>query len=140
MSRVGGDAQTKAMKQVAGKLKLDLAQYRELAAFAQFGSDSLDADTKKRLDRGKAMTELLKQPQYSPLSLEEMVAQIWLGQKGYMDNMALDKLADFADNFVAQLRASKATPLDSIRAAKVISPEVEAVLTQIADDVKKMVA
>ncbi len=82
------------MKQVAGKLKLDLAQYRELAAFAQFGSDSLDADTKKRLDRGKAMTELLKQPQYAPLSLEEMVAQIWLGQKGYLDGIALDKLAD----------------------------------------------
>jgi F-type H+-transporting ATPase subunit alpha len=140
VSRVGGDAQTKAMKQVAGKLKLDLAQYRELAAFAQFGSDSLDADTKKRLDRGKAMTELLKQPQYAPLSLEEMVAQIWLGQKGYMDNMPLDKLADFADGFIAQLRATKAAPLESIRAAKVISPETEMVLTQIADDVKKMVA
>jgi F-type H+-transporting ATPase subunit alpha len=82
----------------------------------------------------------LKQPQYAPLSLEEMVAQIWLGQKGYMDAIPLDKLADFADSFVSQLRASKATPLESIRTAKVISPETEAVLTQIADEVKKMMA
>jgi F-type H+-transporting ATPase subunit alpha len=140
VSRVGGDAQTKAMKQVAGKLKLDLAQYRELAAFAQFGSDSLDADTRKRLDRGKAMTELLKQPQYIPLTLEEQVAQIWLGQKGYMDGVPLDKLAGFAESFVTQLRANKANPLESIRTAKLITPETEAVLTQIADDVKKLVA
>ena len=140
VSRVGGDAQTKAMKQVAGKLKLDLAQYRVLAAFAQFGSDSLDADTRKRLDRGKAMTELLKQPQYAPLSLEEMVAQIWLGREGYLDGIALDKLAGFADSFTTQCRASKANPLESIRMAKVISPETEAVLTQIADSVKKLVS
>jgi F-type H+/Na+-transporting ATPase subunit alpha len=137
---VGGDAQTKAMKQVAGKLKLDLAQYRELAAFAQFGSDSLDADTRKRLDNGKAMTELLKQPQYAPLSLEEMVAQIWLAKNGYMDGVPLDKLAGFADSFTTQLRASKANPLETIRTAKLISPETEAVLTQIAVDVKKLVS
>jgi F-type H+-transporting ATPase subunit alpha len=140
VSRVGGDAQTKAMKQVAGKLKLDLAQYRELAAFAQFGSDSLDADTKKRLDRGKAMTELLKQAQYSPLSLEEMVAQIWLGREGYLDGLPLDKLAGFADSFVTQTRANKANPLDSIRTAKTITPETEAVLKGIADEVKKLVS
>ena len=138
VSRVGGDAQTKAMKQVAGKLKLDLAQYRELAAFAQFGADSLDVDTRRRLDRGKAMTTLLRQPQYAPLSLEEQVAQIWLGQKGYMDTIALDKLADFADSFINQLRTVKANPLETIRTKKIISPDVEAILTATAEDVKKL--
>jgi F-type H+-transporting ATPase subunit alpha len=138
VSRVGGDAQTKAMKQVAGKLKLDLAQYRELAAFAQFGSDSLDADTRRRLDRGKAMTQLLRQPQYAPLSLEEMVAQIWLGQKGYMDDVPLDKLSGFSDSFITQLRAVKSNPLETIRTKKVIPPELETVLTSTADEVKKL--
>jgi len=138
VSRVGGDAQAKAMKQVAGKLKLDLAQYRELAAFAQFGSDSLDADTRKRLDRGKAMTELLKQPQYVPLSLEEQVAQIWLGREGYLDALPLDRIGDFAGTYVTQLRANKANPLESIRTAKTLTPELEAVLKQTADDVKKL--
>ncbi len=126
------------MKQVAGKLKLDLAQYRELAAFAQFGADSLDADTRKRLDRGRAMTELLKQPQYQPLPLEEMVAQLWLGQKGYLDAVPLDKLADFTEAFVNQLRGVKSNPLNGIREARLISPDVETVLTAAADDVKKL--
>jgi F-type H+-transporting ATPase subunit alpha len=138
VSRVGGDAQTKAMKQVAGKLKLDLAQYRELAAFAQFGSDSLDVETRKRLDRGRAMTELLKQPQYQPLGLEEQVAQIWLGQKGYMDTMPLDKIAGFSEAFLTQLRANKANPLQSIRETKVISDDAEKILTETADEVRKL--
>jgi F-type H+-transporting ATPase subunit alpha len=140
VSRVGGDAQTKAMKQVAGKLKLDLAQYRELAAFAQFGSDSLDADTRKRLDRGKAMTELLKQPQYAPLGVDEQVAQIWLGKEGYLDSVPLEKVASFSDAFVTQLRAIKSNPLATIRAAKVVSPEMDGVLKQTAEEVKKMFA
>jgi F-type H+-transporting ATPase subunit alpha len=138
VSRVGGDAQTKAMKQVAGKLKLDLAQYRELAAFAQFGADSLDAETRKRLDRGRAMTELLKQPQYQPLLLEEQVAQIWLGQKGYLDSVPLDKVADFYDAFVNQLRMNKSNPLGAIREAKTISDDSDKILTTVADEVKKM--
>ena len=138
VSRVGGDAQTKAMKQVAGKLKLDLAQYRELAAFAQFGSDSLDADTKRRLDRGKAMTELLKQQQYAPLALEEQVGQIWLAKEGYLDGLPLDKLAGYADAFLMQLRANKANPMETLRTTKVVSPDVEKVMRQTADDVKKM--
>jgi F-type H+-transporting ATPase subunit alpha len=135
---VGGDAQTKAMKQVAGKLKLDLAQYRELAAFAQFGADSLDAETRKRLDRGRAMTELLKQPQYQPLLLEEQVAQIWLGQKGYLDSVPLDKVADYYDAFVNQLRMNKSNPLGAIREAKTISDDSDKILTTVADEVKKM--
>jgi F-type H+-transporting ATPase subunit alpha len=138
VSRVGGDAQTKAMKQVAGKLKLDLAQYRELAAFAQFGADSLDVETRKRLDRGRAMTELLKQPQYQPLGLEEQVAQIWLGQKGYLDTVPLDKVADFSETYLTELRANKANPLQAIREAKVISDDTDKVLTEIADEVKKL--
>jgi F-type H+-transporting ATPase subunit alpha len=140
VSRVGGDAQTKAMKQVAGKLKLDLAQYRELAAFAQFGSDSLDVETRKRLDRGRAMTELLKQPQYQPLGLEEQVAQIWLGQKGYMDAMPLDKIAGFSEAFLTQLRANKSNPLQAIREAKVITDDAETILAETADEVKKLFA
>jgi F-type H+/Na+-transporting ATPase subunit alpha len=138
VSRVGGDAQTKAMKQVAGKLKLDLAQYRELAAFAQFGADSLDADTRKRLDRGRAMTELLKQPQYQPLLLEEMVAQIWLGQQGYLDAVPLEKVADYCDAFVNQLRGVKSAPLSAIREAKQISGDTEKVLASVAEEVKKL--
>ena len=81
---------------------------------------------------------LLRQPQYAPLSLEEQVAQIWLGQKGYMDTIALDKLADFADNFINQLRTVKANPLETIRTKKIISPDVEAILTATAEDVKKL--
>jgi F-type H+-transporting ATPase subunit alpha len=138
VSRVGGDAQTKAMKSVAGKLKLDLAQYRELAAFAQFGSDSLDADTKLRLERGKAMTELLKQPQYAPLSLEEQVAQIWLGKEGFLDGVPIDKLHAFSDSFLTQLRANKTNPLEGIRTAKIVAPEVEAVMKSVASEVKRM--
>ena len=138
VSRVGGDAQTKAMKQVAGKLKLDLAQFRELAAFAQFGADSLDADTRKRLDRGRAMTELLKQPQYQPLPLEDMVAQIWLGQQGYLDAVPLDKVSDFTEAFVNQLRSVKSNPLNAIREARLISPDIAKLLTASADDVSKL--
>jgi F-type H+-transporting ATPase subunit alpha len=100
VSRVGGNAQTKAMKKVAGSLRLDLAQYRELAAFAQFGSD-MDAATKKQLTRGERMVEILKQGQYIPQSLSRQVAIIWTGANGYLDDIGLDVLAKFEKEFLA---------------------------------------
>lgn len=131
VSRVGGDAQIKAMKQVAGKLKLDLAQYRELAAFAQFGSE-LDEATQKRLDRGKILTELLKQPQYKPQPVEVQVAGIWLAMQGYLDNLEQEKITPAADEFVSRLEKHKSNPLADIRSEKVISPATEKILNAVA--------
>lgn len=99
VSRVGGDAQTKAMKKVAGGLRLDLAQFRSLAAFAQFGSD-LDKATQQQLDRGLRLTELLKQPQYQPLQLAEQVALIYAGTKGYLDNVSVDRVKEWQSGFI----------------------------------------
>jgi F-type H+-transporting ATPase subunit alpha len=131
VSRVGGDAQLKAMKQVAGKLKLDLAQYRELQAFAQFGSD-LDESTKKRLQRGRALTELLKQSQYLPLPVEEQIAKLWLGMSGYLDDIPLEEISETATDFVKRVTKSAKKPLDIIRKEKFISPETENVLREYA--------
>lgn len=138
VSRVGGDAQTKAMKQVAGKLKLDLAQFRELAAFAQFGSD-LDDATKKRLDRGRAITQLLRQPQYHPLSIEEQVASIWLGMKGYLDDVALSQVASFEQIFLDRLMKLESKTMDEIRSKKVLTEEIETVLATHAEAARKLV-
>ena len=91
VSRVGGDAQTKAFRQVAGRLRLDMAAFRELAAFAQFGSD-LDKATQSQLNRGQHLQEILKQPQYQPLSLENQVIEIFAGTRGYADNVSLDRM------------------------------------------------
>ncbi len=99
VSRVGGDAQTKAMKKVAGGLRLDLAQFRSLAAFAQFGSD-LDKATQQQLDRGLRLTELLKQPQYQPLSMADQVALIYAGTKGYLDNVSVDRVREWQTIFL----------------------------------------
>ncbi len=137
VSRVGGDAQIKAMKQVAGKLKLDLAQYRELAAFAQFGQD-LDESTQKRLERGKVLTELLKQPQYSPLQVEEQIAAIWLGMNGYLDNLPLSEIDQVTKNFVRNLGKLKTQPLASIRTDKRIEPKTEEILKAEADKIKQL--
>src|SRR5215472_10193608 len=99
VSRVGGDAQTKAMKQVAGMLRLDLAQYRDLAAFAQFASD-LDRRTRDRLERGQRMTELLKQPQYEPVQLGKQIMALFCGTRGYLDDVAIDRVRDFEQAFL----------------------------------------
>ncbi len=131
VSRVGGDAQIKAMKQVAGKMKLDLAQYRELAAFAQFGSD-VDDDTKKRLDRGRALTQLLTQPQFQPLAVEHQVAQIWLGMKGYLDDIHIDQISTAVESFVTLLSEHDAKVLEQIKVEKVVSPESEKLLETVA--------
>ncbi len=114
VSRVGGAAQTKAMKQVAGRLRLDLAQFRELAAFAQFGSD-LDATTQRLLNRGSRLTELLKQPQFSPLKTEEQVAVIFAGVNGYLDPLPVGRVREFEDGLLTLLRGEHADLLDSIR-------------------------
>ncbi|CCE65193.1 hypothetical protein TPHA_0K00590 [Tetrapisispora phaffii CBS 4417] len=114
VSRVGSAAQVKALKQVAGSLKLFLAQYREVAAFAQFGSD-LDASTKQTLVRGERLTQLLKQSQYAPLSAEEQVPLIYAGVNGYLDNIELSRVAEFESSFLAYLKANHETILSTIR-------------------------
>ncbi len=120
VSRVGSSAQTKAMKKVAGKIKGELAQYREMAAFAQFGSD-LDAATQKLLARGSRLTELLKQGQFSPLKMEEQVCVIYAGVNGYLDPLPLAKVKPFEDALLANLRSSNVAILNSIRDSKDLS-------------------
>ena len=114
VSRVGSSAQTKAMKSVAGSIKLELAQYREMAAFAQFGSD-LDASTQRLLNRGARLTELLKQPQYSPLTSAEQVVVIYAGTHGYLDKLPVSDVGRFERGLLAQLRSTNAGLLTKIR-------------------------
>jgi F-type H+/Na+-transporting ATPase subunit alpha len=120
VSRVGSSAQTKAMKQVAGKIKGELAQYREMAAFAQFGSD-LDAATQKLLNRGSRLTELLKQGQFSPLSMEQQVVSIYAGVNGYLDALPLNKVKSFEDGLLRTMREAHAPVMEAIRSEKAIS-------------------
>jgi F-type H+-transporting ATPase subunit alpha len=120
VSRVGSSAQTKAMKKVAGKIKGELAQYREMAAFAQFGSD-LDAATQRLLNRGSRLTELLKQPQFSPLKMEEQVCVIWAGTNGFLDALPLNKVRAFEDGLLSVLRGKHADLLNAIRDSKDLS-------------------
>jgi F-type H+-transporting ATPase subunit alpha len=124
VSRVGSSAQTKAMKQVAGRLKLDLAQYRELAAFAQFGSD-LDKATRDTLNRGQHMTELLKQPQFQPQTLEKQVTILYAGVNGYLDDVPLDKMSEAEAAFHLYIDQNNADLLEEIRTKQAISPERE---------------
>ena len=127
VSRVGSAAQTKATKKVAGKIKGELAQYREMAAFAQFGSD-LDAVTQRLLNRGARLTELLKQPQFSPLKMEEQVCVIYAGVNGYLDKLPLDKVRPFEDGLLSSLRAKNPDILESIRSSNDLTNDVEAKL------------
>jgi F-type H+-transporting ATPase subunit alpha len=127
VSRVGSAAQTKATKKVAGKIKGELAQYREMAAFAQFGSD-LDAVTQRLLNRGARLTELLKQPQFSPLKMEEQVCVIYAGVNGFLDKLPLDKVRSFEDGLLSFLRAKHPDILDSIRSSNDLTNDVEAKL------------
>ncbi|MDB9728066.1 F0F1 ATP synthase subunit alpha, partial [Amylibacter sp.] len=114
VSRVGSSAQTNAMKSVAGSIKLELAQYREMAAFAQFGSD-LDASTQQLLARGERLTELLKQPQYSPLTTAEQVLVIYAGTKGYLDKIEVSRVRAFEDGLLNFARTSHADVLEWIK-------------------------
>ena len=127
VSRVGSSAQTKATKKVAGKIKGELAQYREMAAFAQFGSD-LDAVTQRLLNRGARLTELLKQAQFSPLKMEEQVAVIYAGVNGYLDSLPVNRVKAFEDGLLSLLRTSHAPLLASIRDSKDLSGADEATL------------
>ena len=114
VSRVGGAAQTKAMKKVSGSMKLDLAQYREMAAFAQFGSD-LDAATQKLLNRGARLTELLKQPQFSPMPFEEQTVSIFAGTNGYIDSVPVDRVTEYEEQMLSYMRTEHAGVLEEIR-------------------------
>jgi F-type H+-transporting ATPase subunit alpha len=136
VSRVGGNAQTKMMKQVAGSLKLDLAQYRELEAFAQFGSD-LDEATLKQLRRGARMVELLKQGQYSPMTVEHQVMIIWCGARGYLDDIDVDKISDFEEGFVAFCDEKYPDIKHNLEKDRKISDETEAKLKSAAEEYKK---
>ncbi|MBU8537367.1 F0F1 ATP synthase subunit alpha [Falsiroseomonas tokyonensis] len=136
VSRVGSAAQIKAMKQVAGKIKLDLAQYREMAAFAQFASD-LDATTQALLARGARLTELLKQPQYKPVPVEEQVVAIFAGTRGYLDKVALNKVGEFERQLLSSLKAQQPEILASIRTDREIKKDTEAKLTAFLDNFAK---
>ena len=138
VSRVGSAAQVKAMKQVAGTIKLDLAQFREMEAFAQFGSD-LDAATQKLLARGSRLTELLKQPQYSPLQMEEQVCVIYAGVKGLLDDLPMNKIRPFEDELLRSLRTGK-TLLEAIRKEEKLSDASEAALKEAIAATKKRLA
>ncbi|MGQ3675250.1 F0F1 ATP synthase subunit alpha [Xanthobacter sp. TB0139] len=139
VSRVGSSAQIKAMKQVAGKIKGELAQYRELAAFAQFGSD-LDASTQKLLNRGARLTELLKQAQFSPLKVEEQVAVIFAGINGYLDPLPVNKVGEFEQGLLLALRSQHQDILDAIRTSKELSKETAEKLTKVINTFSKSFA
>jgi F-type H+-transporting ATPase subunit alpha len=124
VSRVGGSAQVKAMRSVAGTLKLDLAQYRAMAAFAQFASD-LDAVTRKQLERGARLVELLKQPQYQPLSVEKQVVAIFAGTRGFLDDLPLDAIAKYEHDLLAFLAGTHPQILEDIKTKKVIDKDIE---------------
>ena len=136
VSRVGSAAQIKAMKQVAGTIKLDLAQYREMEAFAQFASD-LDASTQKLLARGARLTLLLKQPQYSPLAVEEQVVVLYAGTRGYLDDVALDQIEAYEHRLLEILRSSGVEILEKIAEEKKLDDAIEASLKAFLDDFTK---
>lgn len=136
VSRVGSSAQIKAMKQVAGTMKLDLAQYREMASFAQFASD-LDASTKKLLSRGARLTEMLKQPQYNPLTVEEEVVVIFAGVRGFLDGLPISAVSEFEAKSLQELKANYPEYLSEIADKKVISDELDTKLTAFYQEFAK---
>ena len=136
VSRVGSAAQTKAMKKVAGSIKLELAQYREMAAFAQFGSD-LDASTQKLLNRGSKLTELLKQKQYSPMSVAEQVVSVFCGVKGYLDDIELKDISEFENKILAKCNSENPEILNTIKKTGKLEEETEKLLAKIIGELKK---
>jgi F-type H+-transporting ATPase subunit alpha len=137
VSRVGGNAQVKAMKKIAGSLRLDLAAFRELEAFAQLGTD-LDPATQRQLDRGYRMVELLKQPQYKPYPIEEQIVSIYAGTKGYLDEVPVDKVSEFERLMLDYFRAKAPDVLEAIRETGELSAEVEEKLGRTIEDFKKI--
>ncbi|MEO1102817.1 MAG: F0F1 ATP synthase subunit alpha, partial [Pseudomonadota bacterium] len=136
VSRVGSSAQIKAMKQVAGPIKGELAQYREMAAFAQFGSD-LDATTQRLLARGARLTELLKQPQFSPLTTPEQVAVIFAGVNGYLDGVPTDKVTEYEDGLLRLMRSQHRDVLDAIAKEKQVTDDIKQRLTKAVEGFTK---
>ena len=136
VSRVGSYAQIKAMKKVAGSIKLELAQYREMASFAQFASD-LDASTQKLLARGARLTELLKQPQFSPMPVEEQVISLYAGTKGYLDGIDVGKIGEFERRMISELKAREPSVLEGIRDSREMKPDVEKTLASFMDGFAK---
>ena len=136
VSRVGSAAQTKAMKKVAGSIKLELAQYREMAAFAQFGSD-LDASTQKLLNRGSKLTELLKQNQYSPMTIAEQVVSIFTGVNGYLDDLELNQIRDFEKDLFELIKSSHSDIIESINSSGDLNDDASSKLTSIIEEFKK---
>jgi len=139
VSRVGSAAQTKAMKKVSGSIKLELAQYREMAAFAQFGSD-LDASTQKLLNRGARLTELLKQPQFQPMPFEEQTVSIFAGTNGYLDTVPVDKVTDYEAKMLAFMRAEHADVLKTIRETRDFGDDAKAGAVRALDAFAKQYA
>ena len=135
VSRVGSAAQTKAMKKVAGSIKLELAQYREMAAFAQFGSD-LDAATQKLLNRGSKLTELLKQNQYSPMTVGEQVIAVFSGVKGFLDDVDLSKIKNLEKEIYNEIKSSNSKIIDDINSTGKLEEENEKQLTSIIENFK----
>ena len=136
VSRVGGAAQTRAIRKVAGRLRLDLAQYRELATFAQFGTADLDAATRAQLARGQLATEVLKQPQYVPLSLDHEVVILFAVNSGAMEDVPLDRTAEFEEGLLRHVTASHPEILESISETRDLTDETEATLSQVINDYK----
>ena len=135
VSRVGSDAQTKAMKKVAGSIKLELAQYREMAAFAQFGSD-LDASTQQLLNRGSKLTELLKQKQYSPMTVEEQVISIFCGVRGFLDDIELKNISEFEQKVIEKCKNENSDIIESIRNTGKLDDENEKKLSEVISSLK----
>ncbi|HEX4174143.1 MAG TPA: F0F1 ATP synthase subunit alpha, partial [Acetobacteraceae bacterium] len=139
VSRVGSAAQVRAMKQVAGRIKLELAQYREMAAFAQFASD-LDASTQQLLARGSRLTELLKQPQFKPVPVEEQVVAIFAGVRGYLDRIEVGRVGAFEQMLLSEIKSREPSILETIRTGLEIKPETEKKLTGFLDNFAKSFA
>lgn len=137
VSRVGGAAQTKAMKQVAGTMRLDLAQFRELAAFAQFGAD-LDKSTMAQIERGKRMVELLKQDQYVPLPVEDQIIVLFAGTQGYLDDVAVESIKKFEAEFIVFMKDNKADVRSDVKTKKTLDDELKAKLSAAIEEFKKV--
>ena len=136
VSRVGSAAQTKAMKKVAGSIKLELAQYREMAAFAQFGSD-LDASTQKLLNRGSKLTELLKQDQYSPMAVAQQVIAVFSGVRGFLDDVKLDDIKSTEKMIYEEVKSTSPEIIDNINSTGKLDEETEKKLISIIEKFKK---
>ena len=136
VSRVGSAAQTKAMKKVSGSMKLELAQYREMAAFAQFGSD-LDASTQQLLNRGSKLTELLKQKQYTPMTVAEQVISVFCGVKGYLDDIESKDISDFESKIIERCKSDKPEIIESILSSGKLEENSEKILIEVITNLKK---